>query len=455
MRGLLIIIQLCISLNVIAQVDTTNNLSDTEKILGLSKFWSEAKYNFVYFDRAKIDWDSTYAAFIPKILATKNTWNYYLFLQQFAALLKDGHTDINEPDKVWTGSRYKFIDIKNVSYHFYVVNIERKDSAKVPLGSELLSVNGMPLLDYLKTEMFPYLSASTQTQLWDDAARYMFYAVDTTKTWKLNLKTPDGNLISYTAYFHTYPRDWEVKDVANWKRTNFRMINDVGYFQVNTFADAGIIDDFKKELPQLRKCKGIILDLRLNGGGNSAIGAELLKYFTDTKILIGSKWQARENISAFKAWGAFLKDKNIDSLSDFDKKSVEVYNGNYWYQGDTMMFENNIKTPKITSPLVVLIGNNTASAAEDFLIILSNLKGRAKTIGQTTYGSTGQPLTFQLPGGGTARICAKKDTYPNGKEFVGYGIKPDIPVEENIKDILDAKDRTLNTAIEELREEIK
>lgn len=46
-----------------------------------------------------------------------------------------------------------------------------------------------------------------------------------------------------------------------------------------------------------------------------------------------------------------------------------------------MMFENDIKSQKITSPVVVLIGNNTAVAAEDFLIILSNLQGRAKTIG--------------------------------------------------------------------------
>lgn len=60
-----------------------------------------------------------------------------------------------------------------------------------------------------------------------------------------------------------------------------------------------------------------------------------------------------------------------------------------------------------------------------------------------------------MPGGGTAGICAKKDTSPNGKEFVGYGIKPDISVEENIKDIPDGKDRTLDTALKELREEIK
>ncbi|WP_315818881.1 S41 family peptidase [Paraflavitalea speifideaquila] len=85
-------------------------------------------------------------------------------------------------------------------------------------------------------------------------------------------------------------------------------------------------------------------------------------------------------------------------------------------------------------PLVVLIGNNTASAAEDFLIALDDLKGRATVIGERTYGSTGQPLMFDLPGGGSARVCTKRDTYSDGREFVGYGVKPDIEVKRTVED---------------------
>ena len=75
-----------------AQVDTVANLSNADKLYGLSKFWSETSYNFAYFDHAKINWDSTYRAYIPKVLATKNTWEYYLVMARFCALLKDGHT---------------------------------------------------------------------------------------------------------------------------------------------------------------------------------------------------------------------------------------------------------------------------------------------------------------------------------------------------------------------------
>jgi carboxyl-terminal processing protease len=435
-------------------IDTTSNLSDQDKIFGLSKFWAEAANNFVYFDKAKINWDSTYAAFIPKVLATKNTWSYYQVLKQFASLLQDGHTDIQEPRVLYKSSRYKFSNIEYINKHFYITNIDKNDAAKVPLGSEVLMVNGIPVTDYLRETIIPYLSASTEHQLWNDAARFMFYGTDTAQQWRLTLRTPTGKTIDYNAHFHTYPRVWVVPD-AEWKRTIFRQIGDIGYFQINTFGDGKVIDDFKEVLPQLKTSKGVILDIRYNGGGNSEIGAEILKYFTEDKMLIGSTWKTRENLSAFKAWGSFLKDKNPGSLSDFSKKSLLVYQGNYWYQGDTMKLANNVSEAKISAPLVVLMGNKTASAAEDFLIILSMLKDRATTVGQLSFGSTGQPLMFDLPGGGSARICTKRDTYPDGREFVGYGINPDIVVEKNIIDVLKGRDVELEIALEEIKKKIK
>jgi C-terminal processing protease CtpA/Prc len=76
-----------------------------------------------------------------------------------------------------------------------------------------------------------------------------------------------------------------------------------------------------------------------------------------------------------------------------------------------------------------------------------------KTMGDYTFGSTGQPMYIRLPGGGSARICTKKDTYPNGKEFVGYGIKPDILVKETIHDYVSEKDKVLDHAMKIMDEQ--
>lgn len=442
----------CVVLRSSAQVDTVSNLSQEEKIYGLSKFWSEASYNFVYFERTGINWDSVYETFIPKVIHTKNTWQYYQVLKKFAALLKDGHTSIQEPRNLYIASICKWIYIENSQHHFFVTNIGRQDSNKVPIGSELLKVNGIPVNAYVKKYLFPIIAASDDQELWNGAARMMFYGTDTTDRWHLILKTPSQQIIPYDAAFHTYKNDWEI-EFPSWKRTEFKIIHDIGYFKINTFQDNGVIEDFKNALPKLRACKGIVIDLRENSGGNSAIGAEILKYFTRSN-LIGSRWQSRENIGAYRAWGAALAKEKTTSLSPFDSICVKDYRNNYWYSGHTMQFKNDIQVKRINSPLVVLTSNHTASAAEDFLIMLKMLGKRAVTIGQTTSGSTGQPLVFALPGGGTGRVCAKKDTYPDGKEFVGYGIKPDILIERNIADVIEGKDRGLAYAIEFINEKL-
>lgn len=76
-------------------------------------------------------------------------------------------------------------------------------------------------------------------------------------------------------------------------------------------------------------------------------------------------------------------------------------------------------------------------------------------IGENSNGSTGQPLLFDLPGGGMARICTKKDTYPNGREFVGYGVKPDIEVKLSVQDFIHRKDPVLKKAVDYLISKMK
>ena len=62
----------------------------------------------------------------------------------------------------------------------------------------------------------------------------------------------------------------------------------------------------------------------------------------------------------------------------------------------------------------------------------------------------GQPMLFELPGGGSARVCTQKDTYPSGKEFVGYGVQPDIAVKKTLEDYLEGNDPVLKKAIAHL-----
>jgi C-terminal processing protease CtpA/Prc len=72
-------------------------------------------------------------------------------------------------------------------------------------------------------------------------------------------------------------------------------------------------------------------------------------------------------------------------------------------------------------------------------------------VGETTAGSTGQPLLVPLPGGGSVRICSKRDTLGDGTEWVGKGLVPDVEVHPLVEDVRTTYDRVLERALESLR----
>ena len=105
-------------------------------------------------------------------------------------------------------------------------------------------------------------------------------------------------------------------------------------------------------------------------------------------------------------------------------------------------------------PVVVLIGPETNSAAEDFVVPL-HAAARATIVGQKSRGSTGQPLQFSfLDGKIGGRVCTKRDQYPDGREFVGVGIIPDVEINPTVEDIVNDRDVVLEKGIQILKEKI-
>ena len=99
-----------------------------------------------------------------------------------------------------------------------------------------------------------------------------------------------------------------------------------------------------------------------------------------------------------------------------------------------------------TRPIVLLADESTFSCAEDFCVDFLTMK-RGVIAGAKTAGSSGNPLMVKLPGGGVALVCTKQDLFPDGREYVGFGIKPDIEIKPTIKDIIQNIDPVLEVAI--------
>ncbi|WP_350286443.1 S41 family peptidase [uncultured Croceitalea sp.] len=435
-----------------------DELSSTEKVYGLSKFWQETNYNFIYLNKVdKAEWDALYKAYIPKVQETKNDYEYYRLLQKFCAFLKDGHTNVYFPKNIQDHifnthfGAYRLF-LSNIEGRAIITRVNKSKKKEIPIGTEISKVNGISTNNYLKDHVLPYISSSTDYIRKDWGIRRLLEGYVGTR-YDLELKLPNGQIKNLTlthaptAEKEVYPQ-FEKRTLLDMKWYD----NAIAYVALNSFSDRKIDSLFFEKISELKKAKALIVDLRNNGGGRTDIGTAIFKHLTNDSILYGSKTQSRLHIPSFKAWGKWTTEN--DTLNNaWAKQSYLSYRDefyhNFKYSPDTIDVaeQKKLEGNRIIVPTVLLIGHQTASAAEDFLIYADNQKHMTK-IGEPTFGSTGQPMLFDLPNGGLARICTKKDTYPNGKEFVGVGIKPDIEIGKSLSDYMENKDPVLDKAIE-------
>jgi C-terminal processing protease CtpA/Prc len=454
-KNFILIIMLFIAM--IAKSQVPNTLTREDKVFGLSKIWQEVNYNFIYLERIdRVKWDSTYRVMISTVQETQNDYEYYRELQKFCALLRDGHTFIILPKNIdsliYTDmfGAYR-IRLQNIADKAIITHINESKKGEVPIGSEIVEVNGLPTKEYINKFVAPYISSSTDFVLKDEGVEKLLMGLKGDE-YKIKIVTPDGKSKTISL-IHDVTTEKEVYPLIQEKQLlEFKWYdNQIAYVALNSFMNPSIIDMFLEKLPELHKAKGLIVDLRCNKGGNTRNGTGILQYLTNDTILYGAKGETRNHIASFKAWGRFA---NPSDTAAWSKKSFLMSQDRYYYPFDYYPAYFKPSNQKINIPTILLIGHKTFSAAEDFLIFADNQKHMIK-MGEASHGSTGEPLMFELPGGGFALVCTIKSTYPDGREFVGYGVKPDIEVKPTLYDFIQNNDAVLNRAISYLKQEIK
>ncbi|CAL2106333.1 TSPc domain-containing protein [Tenacibaculum sp. 190524A02b] len=450
--------------NLYAQTKLPNSISRTEKIYGLSKFWNEVNFNFAYLNKIdKQKWDFDYKKLIEEVQNTKNDYEYYLLLQKFAASLKDGHTSIEFPSTISTFlinaefGATKFV-LKNIEGKAIITQINQSKRKKLPLGTEIIEVNGIPTNQYLNQFIKPYISSNTENLLDALAVSFLFHKPKGT-TFNVRFKTPKGK--TFFQKLTLMP----ATEKAMHKRSNdegvfsFKWLkNQTAYVSLNSFGDGKIYSLFLEKLPEIKKAKQLIIDLRKNLGGNSTYAHAILKHLTYDNEINTAKSLILDYNPLFEHYGEYYSIKAKDTLqgsAENRKMLSRAYltaKDSYFYKIPFHTIENSIpKQDRIVIPTAILTSNLTASSAEDFLVATDNQKHMIR-VGEASAGTTGMPMSFILPGNGSAKICIKKEIYSDGREFVGYGIQPNIKVKTTHKDYIENKDSVLLEAIKHLNE---
>jgi len=407
------------------ETDFSPDIGQAEKVAGLSRVWKMAGDHFVHFDQVPaLDWDRAYLETIDRVLDTSSTADYYRELMRFMARLEDGHSNVYPPDELHDQfySRPPMMATRlgdQVIVH-EVRSPELRALGLVP-GVEVLAIDGQDVHDYVREHVQPYQSSSTQQDL--DVRSYGYALFSGPADLPLSVKVRFGDGSEETLSVPRAGYDTIDQRALFERRT---LSGGVEYLALDEFSSDRALEVWESAWPEIIEAPALILDLRNNGGGSSWPGYRILAHLIDQPVLPGRSW-SRSNDSLRLA-----RAPSVD-FDPLESTTIEPIEG-----------------PRFQGPVVLLVGPRTFSAAEDMAMAFA-VSGRGTIVGQATAGSTGQPLFFQLPGGGVARICAKRDTWPDGSDLVGKGVLPDVEVISTQSDFESGRDVVLEAGLEVLR----
>lgn len=193
----------------------------------------------------------------------------------------------------------------------------------------------------------------------------------------------------------------------------------IAVLTIDEFEDTEGTKVLLANLPLVTSSKGLVIDIRANGGGSTPV--DLLQVLARGPVR-GAMVQTRSYIAADRAKGV------LPGWIDVPPFEVPADPDHH-----------------VDVPIAVLTSGRTFSAAEDFVAAFDAMH-RGITVGEPTAGSTGQPLFFQLPGGGSARVCTRNDRASDGTVFEGLGLRPTIIVSPTIESLREGTDITVERA---------
>ncbi len=235
----------------------------------------------------------------------------------------------------------------------------------------------------------------------------------------------------YDKWWSDYPQNYDERLVRehylhfnDYRRNglSYYMVGDsIGYLRYGSFSVAPGEGALNWALAILRKCHGLIIDIRDNGGGNISYVETIVSRFIRERTLAG-----------------YISHKNGTGHNDFSEPYPFYYDPAP--TGSTMWYK----------PIVVLTNRSTFSAANNFVAVMSKLP-HVTLIGDRTGGGSGMPFSSEMPIGWSVRFSSSP-MYDADMHLTEEGIDPDIHIDLDPEQALKGIDTMLDKAIEYLEE---
>ncbi len=298
--------------------------------------WKIIDTRYCYLDYKKINWDSVYHVFQPRVDTVKNQFALFNLFEEMLATLKDGHVNL-------------YSNFNRTRYIKWYADYPDNFNADLIFSEKYLG------------DSYNIAGGIKYKKIHEKQIGYIYYQ-------------------SFSSHF---------------SNTNI-------YYVFKNFSN----------------CKGIILDVRNNGGGALANAEKLASFFFTKKTLTG-----------------YIAHKTGAGHSDFSQpKKIFTYPN------------KNIRWEK---PIIVLTNRMSYSATNEFV---SRMKSAPNCIvlGDITGGGGGIPLSSELPNGWMVRFSASP-IYDANMQHIEWGITPDVRINLKKEDEEKGEDTLIEQAILRIR----
>jgi hypothetical protein len=221
-----------------------------------------------------------------------------------------------------------------------------------------------------------------------------------------------------------------LRDFCN-KQLQFGMLNSsVGYLRIHSFNGYSEDKEFAKQLETLEndldaifedagKWSGLVIDVRINGGGSDVFG-----------ISIASRLVTQEYLAYSKVIRNDIRDP--DQRTPLQPVIVHI-----------------VERAGFRGPVVLLTSADSVSAAETFTMAVLDRQPHVIRVGVNTQGVFSDVLVRKLPNGWSFGLPNEIYLTKDGKAFDGPGVPPDIEVPIfPADDLAKGRDTALNKALE-------
>lgn len=276
-----------------------------------------------------------------------------------------------------------------------------------------------------------YRAKITEETSYTELFFIMAELLDNLEDGHVNLSSP-FNTSFYKKWWSDYPQDFDMRTLEQYylkfgglqtsgMRYTMFVPDSIGYIYYPSFSTVIGETNLDYVLAILQESKGLIIDIRDNGGGLLSNVPTLVSRFIEEPTV-----------------GGYIRHKTGPGPNDFSEPFEYKYepcsSSRVSYHG----------------PIAVLTNRSCFSAANDFVSVMKTLP-QVEIIGARTGGGSGLPFNSELPNGWAVRFSASPMTDPDGN-LTEFGIDPSPGCEVHCDpvELAEGKDAILDFALERI-----